>query len=242
MSALQDIKKELQHLANKETAKHSQRFFKTGKGEYGEGDIFLGIRVPILRKLAKKHPHLSLPNIQSLLKSKFHEQRLLAVIMLVNQYKLADKQKQKEIFTLYTNNTKYINNWDLVDISAANIVGAYLSDKNKKLLYDFSASDDLWQRRIAVISTYYFIRNNDFTDCLNIAERLLNDPHDLIHKAVGWMLREIGKKNQPTEEAFLDKYAYRMPRTMLRYALEKFPANLKKSYMAMKHGLTAHES
>ena len=242
MTILQDIKEELQSLANSETAKHSQRFFKTGKGEYGEGDIFLGIRVPAIRKLAKKYSQLSLSNIQSLLKSKFHEQRLLAIIMLVNLYKIADKQTQKKIFTIYINNTKYINNWDLVDISAASIVGAYLDDKSKRLLYDFSDSDDLWKRRISVISTYYFIRNNDFTDCLKLSKRLLNDPHDLIHKAVGWMLREIGKRNQPIEEVFLDEYASRMPRTMLRYALEKFPADSRKSYMAMKHRLTAHES
>lgn len=242
MTALQDIKEELQSLADSETAKHSQRFFKTGKGEYGEGDIFLGIRVPVIRKLAKKYSYLSLSNILSLLKSKFHEQRLLAIIMLVNLYKVADKKTQKEIFSLYINNTRYINNWDLVDISAASIVGAYLNDKSKKLLYDFSDSEDIWQRRIAIISTYHFIRNNDFTDSLKLSERLLNDPHDLIHKAVGWMLREIGKKNQSIEAAFLDKYASRMPRTMLRYALERFPADSRKSYMAMKHRLTAQES
>jgi len=238
MTILQDIETDLQNLADQETAKHSQHFFKTGKGEYGEGDQFLGICVPVIRKLAKKFSHLSLSDIQALLKSKFHEQRLLAIIMLINRFKKADAKDQKDIFLLYIKNIKYINNWDLVDVSAPQIVGAYLSDKNKSLLYDLVVSDSLWERRIAIISTFYFIRNNDFTDSLKLSENLLNDTHDLIHKAVGWMLREIGKKDRLAEEAFLDQFATIMPRTMLRYALEKFPDEIRKSYMGMKHRLT----
>ena len=234
MTDLQDIKQTLQTLADKETAEHSQRFFKTGKGEYGEGDIFLGIRVPALRKVANQYKHLPLNNILSLLKSKFHEQRLLAIIMLVNQYKKSSASDAEKIFTLYINNTKYINNWDLVDISAPHIVGAHLYKKNRELLYDFAKSADLWKKRIAIMATFYFIRNNEFSDSIKISEFLLNDTHDLIHKAVGWMLREIGNRNRQFEQIFLDKYAANMPRTMLRYALEKFPVLKRQHYMALK--------
>ena len=234
MTDLQEIKQTLQSLADKKTAEHSQRFFKTAKGEYGEGDIFLGIRVPVIRKIALQYKHLPLSNILSLLKSKYHEQRLLAVIMLVNKYKTANTKETETIFTIYIDNTKYINNWDLVDVSAPNIIGAHLYKRNRKLLYDFANSTDLWKKRIAILATLYFIRNNDFKDCLKLCEILLTDPHDLIHKATGWMLRETGKKHLPTEQAFLDKYASIMPRTMLRYALEKLPPAKRKHYMALK--------
>lgn len=234
MTDLQELKQALQSLADKTAAKHSQRFFKTAKGEYGEGDIFLGIRVPVLRKLALQYKQLSLSHIQSLLKSKFHEQRLLAIIMLVNKYKKADESEAEAIFTLYINNTKHINNWDLVDISAPNIIGVHLYKRNRELLYDFAKSTDLWKKRIAILATFHFIRNNDFKDCLKICELLLTDSHDLIHKATGWMLRETGKRHLQTEQAFLDEYAARMPRTMLRYALEKLPVSRRKYYMALK--------
>jgi len=242
MTALQDIKNECQSLADPETARHSQRFFKTGKGEYGEGDIFLGIRVPVIRQLAKKYHQLPLNNITSLLKSKYHEQRLLALIMLVNLYKKSDDTTRKTIFDIYINNFKYINNWDLIDTTTPHIVGAYLFDKDRSLLYEFAASDNLWKRRMSVLACFYFIKKNDFNDGLTLAELLLEDNEDLIHKAVGWMLREIGKKNYGKTTSFLDKFAFCMPRTMLRYALEKFPADTRKSYMAMKHRLTAHKS
>ncbi len=242
MTILQDLKSELQSLADKERASHSQRYFKTGKGEYGEGDIFLGIRVPVIRKLAKKFHLLPLNNIQSLLKSKFHEQRLLALIMLVNLFKKADGETQQEIYSFYIANTQYINNWDLVDTTTPHIVGAYLYDKDRSLLYEFVNSDNLWKRRIAVLACFYFIQNNDFNDAITIAETLLEDTEELIHKAVGWMLREIGKKDPTTEQDFLEKHAYRMPRTMLRYALEKFPIPKRKIYMAMKHRSTAAKS
>lgn len=234
MTVLQEVKNELLSLADSDTAIHSQRFFKTGKGEYGEGDVFLGIRVPVLRQLAKKHRQLALKNIQSLLRSQYHEQRLLAVIMLVNRYKKSDDSSAALIFSSYINNTKYINNWDLVDVSAPNIIGAHLYKKNRKLLYALCRSDNLWERRIAIISTLYFIRNSDYNDCLKITELLMHDPQDLIHKACGWMLRETGKKSEPTLIAFLDKYAAIMPRTMLRYALEKLPEKLRHTYMMMK--------
>lgn len=242
MTQLQEIKEHLQSLADKQIAAHSQRYFKTGKGEYAEGDIFLGIRVPVLRKVAKQYPQLSLKHIQSLLKSKIHEHRLLALIMLVNQYQKTDSNTQDSIIKLYLNHTKYINNWDLVDTSAAHIVGAYLYNKNRDLLYELVNSENIWERRISVLSCFYFIRHNDYDDAIKIAEKLLNDSHDLIHKAVGWMLRETGKKNPTKLNHFLDKYAAIMPRTMLRYALEKLPPKRRQYYMVMKPGPAAQES
>lgn len=234
MSDLQDVKHKLKELSDNDRAVHAQRYFKTSKGEYGEGDIFLGIRVPVLRKLACQYNQLSLGNIQSLLKSKFHEQRLLALIMLVNQYKKSDEIRREKIFYIFINNTRYINNWDLVDTSTPYIVGAYLQDKDRSMLYELVLSENLWERRIAALACLYFIRNNDFTDVLNISEILLYDTEDLIHKAVGWMLREVGKKNPTKLYIFLDKYASTMPRTMLRYALEKIPVNKRQEYMAKK--------
>jgi len=242
MTTLQAIKKELQVLADPQTAQHSQRFFKTGKGEYGEGDIFLGIRVPVIRQLAKKHQQLPLDKIKSLLQSKFHEQRLLALIMLVNLYKKSDDCTQQKIFDTYINNVQYINNWDLIDTTTPHIVGAYLFDKNRQLLFDYATSDSLWQRRIAVLACFYFIQREDFNDFITIAETLVNDQHDLIQKAIGWMLREAAKRQLSVTTNFLDRYAASMPRTMLRYALEKFPSKLKKEYMAMKGRQTAAES
>ena len=178
-------------LANKEIAEHSQRFLKTGKGEYGESDIFLGIRVPVLRKLGNKYRGISLEEVSKLLHSKFHEERLLAVLMLVQLFKTGGDEEQKQIYCLYLENTKFINNWDLVDISAGNIVGVYLYEKVRVPLYRLVKSKNLGERRISIISTFHFIRNNDFDDTLNIAEILLNDKEDLIHKAVGWMLLEV---------------------------------------------------
>ena len=225
------IHNDLLQLANEQIAEHSQRFFKTGKGEYGEGDIFLGIRVPLLRKLVKKYRGISITEVRKLLHSKFHEERLLAVLMLVQLFKSGDESVQKQVYDLYLENTEYINNWDIVDISASNIVGAHLYEKDKAPLYDLVQSKNLWERRISIISTFYFIRQNEFDDTLKLAKILLNDKEDLIHKAVGWMLREVGKREIEFEEEFLQEHYKIMPRTMLRYAIEKFPETSRKMYL-----------
>lgn len=226
-----NLQKELRRLGNKEIAEHSQRFFKTGRGEYGEGDKFLGIRVPALRKLARKYSGISIDEVTQLLKSQFHEKRLLSLIMLVNIFKRANEEDKKNIYTFYLDNTKFINNWDLVDCSAEHIVGAYLRGVDKKPLYNLVKSNSLWERRISIMSTFHFIKHNEFTDSLRISEILLHDEEDLIHKAVGWMLREIGKRDIEVEEEFLMKYYRGMPRTMLRYAIEKFPIKKRESYL-----------
>jgi len=230
---LDQLKKELQKLANSEKAKDLSRFFKTGKGQYGEGDIFLGVSVPDQRKTARKYPNLSLDEIQELLSSKVHEHRLTSLFILINKYQKSDDKNKKKMFDFYLKNTKNINNWDLVDSSSSYIVGDYLLNKAEKrtILYKLAESKNLWERRIAVMSTFAFIKNNEFEDALKIAEILLNDEYDLIHKAVGWMLREIGSRNQGEEENFLKKHYKKMPRTMLRYAVEKFQKNKKEFYM-----------
>ena len=225
------INNDLLQLANEQIAEHSQRFFKTGKGEYGEGDIFLGIRVPLLRRLVKKYGGISIAEVRKLLHSKFHEERLLAVLMLVQLFKSADESVQKQVYDLYLENTEFINNWDIVDISASNIVGAHLYEKDKAPLYDLVQSKNLWERRISIISTFYFIRQNEFDDTLKLAKILLNDKEDLIHKAVGWMLREVGKREIEFEEEFLQEHYKIMPRTMLRYAIEKFTETSRKMYL-----------
>jgi 3-methyladenine DNA glycosylase AlkD len=221
---IEEIKKELNKKANKEKAKILARFFKTGKGEYGEGDVFIGIRVPDQREVAKKFKEVSFKDLNELIKSDIHEYRLTALLILIFRYK-TDKEKA---FKFYIKNTKKINSWDLVDLSAPNIIGDYLIDKDRSILYDFAKSEDLWEKRIAIISTFTFIKNNDFKDVFKISEILLNDKHDLIHKAVGWMLREIGKRDIEMEKIFLKKYYKKMPRTMLRYAIEKFPEQERK--------------
>ena len=226
-----DIKYEMRKLANKKIAEHSQRFFKTGKGQYGEGDIYLGIRVPVLRKIAKKFRRISLAELSKLLESKFHEERLLSILMLVNLFKSGDEDDQELIYELYLDKTKFINNWDIVDISAGNIVGAFLFEKDKAPLYRLVFSENLWERRIAIVATFYFIRNDEFDDTLKIAEILFTDKEDLIHKAVGWMLREVGKRVIEIEEEFLEEHYLKMPRTMLRYAIERFPETRRKMYL-----------
>ena len=226
-----DIKNEMRKLANKEIAEHSQRFFKTGKGQYGEGDIFLGIRVPVLRKIAKKFRRISLAEVSKLLESKFHEERLLSILMLVNLFKSGDEDDQELIYELYLDKTKFINNWDIVDISAGNIVGEFLFEKDKAPLYRLVFSENLWERRIAIVATFYFIKNDEFDDTLKIAEILFTDKEDLIHKAVGWMLREVGKRVIEIEEEFLEEHYLKMPRTMLRYAIERFPETRRKMYL-----------
>ena len=225
------VKKALEKVADPKQAAILQRFFKTGKGEYGEGDVFLGIKVPKQRGLVKKCKELPLVEILYLLKSEIHEHRLVALLILVEQFKKADEKDRKKIFDLYIKNTKHINNWDLVDLSAPHIVGTFLLDKPRTILNQLVASKLLWERRIAVLSTFAFIRNNEYGDTLKIAEVLVNDEHDLIHKAVGWMLREVGKRNQAKEEQFLKKHVKKMPRTMLRYAIERFSQTKRKYYL-----------
>lgn len=226
-----EIRNKLQALANKEDAKFAQKFFKTSPGQYGAGDIFLGIRVPQLRQLAKEYKNIKLVEIVELLKSSFHEERALALFILVLIFQKANETLKEEIYNLYLNHTNFINNWDLVDVSASHIVGKYLANKDRSILYKLAKSNSLWERRISIIATHYFIKNNDFTDTLKISEILLKDKEDLIHKAVGWMLREVGKKNLKVEEDFLAIHYKMMPRTMLRYAIEKFPENIRQQYL-----------
>lgn len=221
----------LQKLANPDKAKLLARFFKTGPGEYGEGDVFLGITVPAQKKVAGQYANLTLTNLQKLLQSKIHEHRLTALLILVKQYQQAGSDDQKQIVDFYLHNTKHINNWDLVDLSAPNILGNYLLKNDRRLLYQLMKSKNLWERRIAILATFAFIRNNQFTDTLKIAKLLLIDKHDLIHKALGWMLREIGKRDQKILEDFLNQHHQNMPRTMLRYAIERLPEALRKKYL-----------
>ncbi len=218
-------------LKDETIAKHSARFFKTGVGEYGEGDLFLGIRVPVIRKIASKFKKIALSDVLVLLRSEYHEVRLFALIVMVEKYSRETTQQREEIYRLYLNNTRYVNNWDLVDTSAHRIVGPYLYEQNREKLYDLANSTSLWERRISIMSTFHFIRQSQYDDTLKIAKILLQDKEDLIHKAVGWMLREIGKRAYQVEEQFLLHHYKQMPRTMLRYALEKFPTTERKMYL-----------
>lgn len=228
---LLEIRKEIKKQANPKQAVILQRFFKTGEGEYGEGDIFYGIKVPVQRTIAKHFKDLAFQDLKKLISSKVHEERLIAAFILVDQYKRGDEKKKKTVFDFYIKNRKGINNWDLVDLSAPKIIGEYLLDKEKDLLYKFANSKDLWEKRIAILSTFTFIREHFFEDTFKISEILLNDKHDLIHKGVGWMLREIGNRDMEAEEEFLKKHYKTMPRTMLRYAIEKFPEKKRKEYL-----------
>ncbi|MDD4351961.1 MAG: DNA alkylation repair protein [Candidatus Gracilibacteria bacterium] len=225
------VQQALKKLASEEKSQILTRFFKTAKGEYGEGDVFIGVVVPEQRKIAKEFRDLPLNEVAKLLKSKIHEDRLTALLILTYKYPKLEQQEKKKIIDFYLKHTAYINNWDLVDLSAYKLLGEYLIDKDRTLLYELAKSKNLWERRIAMISTFTFIRNKDFADTLKIAGILLQDKHDLMHKAVGWMLREIGKRDIKTEEEFLRKYYKKMPRTMLRYAIEKFDENKRKFYL-----------
>ncbi len=231
MTAAQYIKQHLLPLADKKIAEHSRRFFKTGKGEYGEGDKFLGIRVPPLRAAAKQHRDTPKSEIEKLLRSEFHEIRLCAAFILVYQFQRGDAVSKEEIFNFYLANTTAFNGWDIVDSSAHQILGGYLLDKERDVLYELAASPILWERRMAIIATLYFIREKDYADTLAIAEQVLEDQEDLIHKATGWMLREVGKRNQAVAASFLAKHYQTMPRVMLRYAIEKLPVEERKRYL-----------
>ncbi|NOQ21504.1 MAG: DNA alkylation repair protein [Candidatus Aegiribacteria sp.] len=232
--AINEVTRELRKFAEPERARVHQRFFKTGRGEYGEGDKFLGIRVPHIRKLVRKFRGLSLADTEKLLHSSWHEERLFALLVMVDSFKRSSDESGENIYDLYMDSTRWINNWDLVDLSAPHIPGGWLYGRDRKPLYEFAESDDLWKKRIAVISTHHFIRKNDFSDTLAISEKLIKDNHDLIHKAVGWMLREVGKRDLEIEEEFLRKHYMNMPRTMLRYAIEKFPEEKRQKYLKGK--------
>lgn len=221
----------LQQLGDEQIAVHSQRFFKTGEGEYGHGDVFWGIRVPVLRKTIRQFKSLDVEDVLELLQHPTHEVRLFALLHWVYQFSRGDEDKQALIYHHYLNHTQYINNWDLVDSSCHQIVGGFLQDKSRTPLYQLAESDCLWQRRIAMMSTYHFIKNHDFDDTLALAKILLNDSHDLIHKVVGWMLREVGNRQRPIEEGFLLEHYQQMPRTMLRYAIEKFSKERRQAYL-----------
>jgi len=229
MTNADKITRQLKALGNKTAAEHAQRFFKTGPGQYGEGDIFLGIKVPVLHRLAKEHQAIALNEAVELLQSPLHEVRLLALFIMVLQYKRGGNEAA--IYRAYLANTHRINNWDLVDSSAADIAGAHLFERDRRPLYRLANSKSLWERRIAIIATLHFIRRNQFDDTLAIADLLLNDKEDLMHKAVGWMLREIGKRDLKVEENFLLPRYKQMPRTMLRYAIERFPEPKRLAYL-----------
>jgi 3-methyladenine DNA glycosylase AlkD len=242
MNNLFDLKKDLQKLKDPKKAVFLQRFFKTGKGEYGEHDVFIGITVPDSRQLALKYKDLTLSEISELLKSKIHEERLIALFILILQFNKSSLRglkgrsnllnEQKKIYEFYIDNTKYINNWDLVDSSAHKIVGEYLLERDRGVLYKLAKSNSLWERRISIIATFAFIRKKEYEDSLKITEILIEDKHDLIQKAVGWVLREIGKTvSEEIEEEFLKKHYKNMGRIALRYAIERFPEEKRQKYL-----------
>lgn len=221
----------LRSLGDDEIASHSARFFKACPGGYGEGDRFLGIRVPVVRQQVKTFRNAPLRAVRSLLRSGFHEERLFAVLLLVDQYRRGDDDHKHKVYDLYMDNLSFVNNWDIVDSSAHLIVGPHLQSGDRSVLVDLASSKELWERRISMMATYHYIRKCDFRDALKIARLLRDDEHDLIHKVVGWMLREIGNRDRDVEERFLESHYMKMPRTMLRYAIEKFPERRRKAYL-----------
>ena len=229
----------LRSVADPKAAAVLARFFKTGPGQYGEGDRFIGVKVPATRKVAKEFKSLPLTEVECLLHSEIHEERLLALVILVGQFENGDDATRKLIYNVYLANTQYINNWDLVDLSAPQIVGGYLEGKSRRPLDRLAKSASLWERRISILAAHWFIRHGDFADTLRIAEKLLSDKEDLIHKAVGWMLREVGKRDGAVLEEFLGQHCRVMPRTMLRYAIERFPEKKRRKYM---NGMTPRAS
>ena len=231
---LKELRKQINDLASAEVAKTHLWFFKTGDGEYGKGDKFAGLKVPVQRRIAREFKTLTYGELKELLASKIHEERLIALLILVHKYAKSDESEKEKIFKFFISNRRGINNWDLVDLSAPKIVGMHLINKDRQILLDFAKSKNLWERRIAILSTLAFIRMDDFYTTLQIADILIEDEHDLIHKAVGWMLREVGKKNLKVEEDFLKSRYKKMPRTMLRYSIEKFPESKRKKYLQGK--------
>ncbi|WP_099464759.1 DNA alkylation repair protein [Parabacteroides provencensis] len=225
---------ELLSVANPEKAVFLQRFFKTGPGQYAEGDIFLGLVVPLTRNIAKANKQTPLSELQVLVESRYHEARLCALLIVVERFKKASSAEREALYKFYLKNARYINNWDLVDVTCPHVVGAYLLDKDRSRLYELAESDNLWEQRIAMVSTVAFIRKGEFTDTLAIAERLMTHKHDLMHKAVGWMLREVGKKDRNTLTDFLEKYATCLPRTALRYAIEHYPEDQRQYFLKKK--------
>jgi 3-methyladenine DNA glycosylase AlkD len=230
--SLTAVRNALRDAGSPKDAVFLQRFFKTGPGQYGEGDQFLGIRVPATRTLARRFADLPLPDVEKLLHDKFHEARLLALVLLVGRYERGDDAERQRVYRLYLANTDRINNWDLVDLSAPDIVGAHLETRSRAPLDKLATSKSLWERRIAIVATYWFIRLRHFDDTFRIATALLDDKHDLIHKAVGWMLREVGKRDESALERFLDRHAKTMPRTALRYSIERMTPERRRHYMA----------
>ena len=230
-----NVKSQLLELGDPIRAVHSLRFFKTGKGQYGEGDKFIGCTVPQTRSVAAKYSKLPLEEVAHLLKDEIHECRLCALVILTNKYNKVNELDRFEILNFYISHTNYINNWDLVDISAHKIVGEWFKNReDRSLIYQLADSDLLWDQRIAIVSTFTLIRNNDFNDILSLSEKFLSHKHDLIHKACGWMLREVGKRDEAVLTYFLEQFAHQMPRTMLRYSIEKFDEELSKHYLNIK--------
>lgn len=231
---IEQLKRELRKIADPKRAEASKKYFKTGIGQYSYGDVFLGVTVPAQRKLAYKYMELELPVIKELLKSPVHEYRFVALKILVAKYERGNFAVKKDIFNFYLENKKRINNWDLVDTSAGYILGDYLFDKNKDALFELTGSKNVWEKRMAIIATFNFIKKNRYNETIKIAELLFKDNHDLIHKAVGWMLREVGKRSIGTELEFLDKHYKKMLRVMLRYAIEKFTKEKRQYYLNKK--------
>lgn len=227
---LDSLRRDLKKQSNKNKAESLARYFKTGKGEYGQGDIFLGLTVPQVRQISEKYSKLSYPEIEDLLKSQVHEERLLALMVLVDRFQ-KQEMEQRRIYDFYLRHAKLVNNWDLVDLSSDKIVGGYLIDKPRDILYKLASSKNIWERRIAILACFSFIRNNDYVDALKLAELLIKDEQDLIQKAVGWMLREVGKKDEKSLKNFLEQFSKEMSRTSLRYAIEKFPQSIREKYL-----------
>lgn len=231
----QTIHKDIRSFADPEKALQAMRYFKTAPGDYGAGDVFIGLTVPQSRKLAKKYQDISLRDVEMLLTSEIHEERLIALLILVKRFSQSDEKEQTKIFKFFLKNRKYVNNWDLVDSSAPTILGGYLFKRDRSVLQNLVRSKNLWDRRMAVLATFAFILNGEGKETLRLARILLKDDHDLIHKAVGWMLREVGKKvSEKDLKIFLDKYATQMPRTMLRYSLERLSVKDRQRYMTLK--------
>ena len=230
-ATLPTVRAAIRARASAQDAKVLQWFFKTGPGEYGEGDVFIGVRVPTLRALVKEFATADETTVNSLLASPIHEERLMALLILVRQFEKGTEADRARLYRFYLDRTDRINNWDLVDLSAPNIVGAHLLDRSRTLLDRLARSRSLWERRIAIVATHAFIRQRQFDDTLRIADRLLGDPHDLIHKATGWMLREVGKRDTAVLESFLAPRCRTLPRTMLRYAIERFPEARRQAYL-----------